>query len=139
MAATLRLEIVTPQATVFSEDVNMVTLPAVDGQIGIYPQHVRLITQLTPGEIIVTTDAGDRLLAVGEGLVEVGASHVAVLTDMAIRAEDIDEAKVNEARERAAARLREKISDEEVASVNASLIRALAQLQVRRRSRGRSS
>ena len=139
MAATLKLEIVTPQAIVFSGDVDMVTLPAVDGQIGIYPQHVKLITLLTPGEIIATKDGADSLLAVGEGLVEVGATHVSVVTDMAMRAEDIDEAKVNEARERAAARLREKISDEEVASVNASLIRALAQLQVRRRSRGRSS
>ena len=147
MAATLKLEIVTPQAIVFSGDVDMVTLPAADGQIGIYPQHVKLITLLTPGEIIATKDGADSLLAVGEGLVSIhfvnvqsfGATHVSVVTDMAMRAEDIDEAKVNEARERAAARLREKISDEEVASVNASLIRALAQLQVRRRSRGRSS
>ena len=54
MAETLRLEIVTPQAIVFSEDVTMVTLPGVDGEIGIYPQHVRLITQIVPGEIIVT-------------------------------------------------------------------------------------
>ena len=62
---------------------------------------------------------------------------MSILTDMAIRADDIDEAKVNEARERAAARLREKLSDEEVAAVNASLVRALAQLQVRRRRRVR--
>jgi F-type H+-transporting ATPase subunit epsilon len=135
MAATLKLEIVTPQAIVFSDDVHMVTLPAIDGQIGVYPQHVRLITQLVPGEMIVTKDGGDTSLAVGEGLVEITGEHVSVLTDMAIRAELIDEAKVEEARERAAARLREKISDEEVASVNASLVRALAQLQVRRRRR----
>lgn len=135
MAATLRLEIVTPQALAFSEDVDMVTLPAIDGQLGIYPQHVRLITQLVPGEMIATKDGADTLLAVGEGLVEITGDHVSVLTDMAIRAELIDEAKVEEARERAAARLREKISDEEVASVNASLVRALAQLQVKRRRR----
>ena len=54
MAETLRLEIVTPQAIVFSEDVHMVTLPAIEGQIGVYPHHVRLITQIVPGEIIVT-------------------------------------------------------------------------------------
>ena len=53
MADTLKLEIVTPEATVFSEDVHMVTLPAIEGQIGIYPQHVRLITQIVPGEMIV--------------------------------------------------------------------------------------
>jgi F-type H+-transporting ATPase subunit epsilon len=135
MPDTLRLEIITPQATVFSEDVHMVTLPAVDGQIGVYPHHVRLITQIEPGEVIVTKDGQERYLAVGEGLVEVTAVHVAVVTDMAIPSHKIDEAKVEEARERAAARLREKISDEEIASVNASMVRSLAQLQVKRRRR----
>jgi F-type H+-transporting ATPase subunit epsilon len=135
MADTLKLEIITPQATVFSEDVHMVTLSAIEGQIGICPHHVRLVTQLVPGEVIVTKNGQERYLAVGEGLVEVTAEHVAVVTDMAIPSDKIDEAKVEEARERAAARLREKISDEEIASVNASLARSLAQLQVRRRRR----
>ena len=135
MADTLRLEIVTPQAIVFSEDVTMVTLPVLEGQIGVYPHHVRVITQVVPGELIVSKDGEDRFLAVGEGLVEIAGDHVAIVTDMAIPAENIDEAKVEEARERAAARLREKISDEEVATVNASLARSLAQLQVRKRRR----
>jgi F-type H+-transporting ATPase subunit epsilon len=135
MAETLKLEIVTPHAIVVSEDVQMVTLPGVDGQMGVYPQHMRLITQIVPGEIIVTRDGVDRSLAVGEGLVDVSAERVAIVTDMAIPAEQIDEAQVEEARARAAARLREKISDEEVASVNASLARSLAQLQVKRRRR----
>jgi F-type H+-transporting ATPase subunit epsilon len=135
MADTLRLEIVTPQAIAFSEDVHMVTLPAAEGQIGIYPQHVRLITQVVPGEIIVTKDGEDRFLAVGEGLVEVTGTRVSIVTDMAIPADQINEAKIQEARDRAAARLREKISDEEVATVNASMARSLAQLQVKRRKR----
>jgi F-type H+-transporting ATPase subunit epsilon len=135
MADTLKLEIVTPQAVVFSEDAEMVTLPAIEGQMGVYPHHVRLITQIVPGEIIVNQKGQDKYLAVGEGLVEITADRVSIVTDMAIRAEHIDEAKVEEARERAAARLREKISDEEVATVNASLARSLAQLQVRRRRR----
>ena len=135
MPDILRLEIITPQAVVFAEDVHMVTLPAIDGQIGVYPHHLRLITQLVPGEVIVTKGGHDRYLAVGEGLVEVAATHVAIVTDMAIPSDRIDEAKVEEARERAAARLREKISDEEVASVNASLARSLAQLHVKRRRR----
>jgi F-type H+-transporting ATPase subunit epsilon len=135
MAETLRLEIVTPQAVVFSEDVHMVTMPGVEGQLGVYPQHVRLITQITPGELIVNKDGADRFLAVGEGLVEIAADRVSIVTDMAIRAEHIDEAKVEEARQRAAARLQEKISDEEVATVNASLVRSLTQLQVKRRRR----
>lgn len=133
MAETLRLEIVTPQGIAVSEDVHMVTLPGVEGQIGIYPQHVRLITQVVPGEVIVTKDAHDSSYAVGEGLVEVGPNRVAIVTDMAIHADHIDEAKVEEARARAEARLQEKVSDEEVASVNASLARSLAQLHVKRR------
>jgi F-type H+-transporting ATPase subunit epsilon len=135
MADTMRLEIITPQATVFSEDVTMVTLPVLEGQIGVYPQHVRLITQIVPGEIIVNRNAEETFLAVGEGLVEINARQVSIVTDMAIPADRIDEAKVEEARARAEARLSEKISDEEVASVNASLVRSLAQLQVKRRRR----
>ncbi len=133
MAATLKLEIVTPEAIVYSEDVNMVTLPATEGQIGVYPMHIPLLTQIVPGEIIVMKDGHESFLAVGEGVVEVTSNRVAIVTDMAIPAEHIDEAKVEEARQRAAARLQDKISDEEVASVNASLARSLAQLKVKRR------
>jgi len=135
MAETLKLEIVTPQATVFSEDVEMVTLPGVKGEMGILPQHVRLMTQLVPGEMIVRKSGQDRFLAVGEGLIEVTGDRVSIVTDMAVAAENIDEAKAEEARQRAAARLLEKLSTEEVASVNAALVRSLAQLRVKRRHR----
>jgi len=94
------------------------------------------VTQLVPGEMIVRKDGRDKFLAVGEGLVEVTGQRVSIVTNMAIAVENIDEAKAEEARQRAAARLREKISSEEVASVNASLARSLAQLQVKRRRRG---
>ena len=133
MANTLKLEIVTPDAVVYSEDVHMVTLPAIEGQIGVYPMHIPLLTQIVPGEIIVQKDGHESYLAVGEGVVEVTANRVAIVTDMAIPADRIDEAKVEEARQRAAARLQDKISEESLAAVNASVIRALAQLQVRRR------
>jgi F-type H+-transporting ATPase subunit epsilon len=85
--------------------------------------------------MIVRKNGRDDLLAVGEGLVEITGDRVAIVTDMAVRAESIDEAKVEEARQRAAARLRDKLSDEEVASVNASLACSLAQLRVKRRRR----
>ena len=136
MAKTLRLEIVTPETTVYSEDVDMVTLQGIEGQMGILPDHVRLMTQLVPGEMIVRKNGRDDLLAVGEGLVEITGDRVAIVTDMAVRAESIDEAKVEEARQRAAARLREKLSAEEVATINASLARSLVQLRVKRRRRG---
>ena len=133
MASTLKLEIITPDGTAYSEDVDMVTLPGVEGQMGVFPHHVPLMTQMVPGEIIVRKDNHDYFLAVGEGLVEVTGDHVSILTDLAIAAEKIDEAKVEEARQRAQARLQEKLSDEEVASVNSSLARSLAQLRVKRR------
>jgi len=133
MANTLKLEIVTPNATVDSEDVEMVTLSGVEGQMGIYPQHVRLMTQLVPGEMIVRKDGRDTFLAVGEGLAEITNERVAIVTDMAVAADNIDEAKAEEARQRAAARLRDKLSSQEVASVNAALARSLAQLSVKRR------
>ena len=132
---TLKLEIVTPDATVYSEDVQMVTLPAVDGQIGVLPHHVPLMTQMVPGEMIVRKGGQEKFVAVGEGLVLVTGDRVSIVTDMAVAAESIDEAKAEEARLRAAARLRDKISDEEVASVNAALARSLAQLKVKRRRR----
>ena len=136
MANTLKLEIITPDAAAYSADVDMVTLPGIEGQMGIYPHHVPLMTQMVPGEIIVHKDGQDFSLAVGEGMVEIMADHVSILTDLAIAAEHIDEAKVEEARQRAEARLQEKLSDEEVAATNSSLARSLAQLHVKRRPRG---
>jgi F-type H+-transporting ATPase subunit epsilon len=133
--ATLKLEIVTPEAIAFSEDVDMVTLPAVGGQIGIYPQHVRLITEMVPGELIVTKSGNEILIAVGEGLVAVSGDRVEILTDMAIRAEELDAAKVEEARKRAAARREDKIANESVATLNASVVRSLAHLRVQKRPR----
>ena len=135
MDNTLKLEIVTPDAVVFSEAVDMVTLPGVEGQMGILPHHVPLLTHMVPGEMIVRKNGQDRFLAVGEGFVEITGDAVSILTDMAVAAESIDEAKAEEARQRAQARLREKMSAEEVASVNGALARSLAQLRVKRRQR----
>jgi F-type H+-transporting ATPase subunit epsilon len=135
MPNTIRLEIVTPEATVFSDDVDMVTLPGVEGQMGVLPQHLRLMTKLVPGELIVRKGGHDDFMAVGEGLVEVNNERVSIVTTMAVAVDKIDEAAAEEARQRASARLREKISSEEVASVNAALARSLAQLQVKRRHR----
>ena len=134
--ATLKLEIVTPDARIYSDDVDMVTLPGVEGEMGIFPMHVPLMTQVAAGEIIARKGGQDFFLAVGEGFVEVTGDRVAVLTDMAIRADDIDEAKAEEARKRAEARLLEKISDEETAMVQAALLHSLTQLHVKRRHRG---
>src|ERR1700712_1764770 len=101
MANTLKLEIVTPDAKTYSDDVEMVTLPGVEGEMGIYPLHVPMMTQIVAGEVMVKKGGRDLFLAVGDGFVEITGDHVSVMTDMAIKAENIDEAKAEEARQRA--------------------------------------
>lgn len=133
MANMLKLEIVTPDAVTYSDQVEMVTLPGVEGEMGIYPQHVPLLTQIVPGEVSVRKEGRDYFLAIGEGFVEITGERVAIMTDMAIRAENIDEAKAEEARRRAEARLAEHVDDEESAMVSAALAHSLAQLKVKRR------
>jgi F-type H+-transporting ATPase subunit epsilon len=133
--ATLKLEIVTPEARIYSEEVDMVTLPGIEGEMGIFPMHVPLMTQIAPGEIVARKNGQDFHLAVGEGFVEITADRVAIMSDMAIRAENIDEVQAEQARKRAEARLAEKIGDEEAAMVSAALAQSLAQLKVKRRHR----
>ncbi len=135
MAAKLKLEIVTPEAKVFSDDVDMVTLTGSEGEMGILPQHMPLMTQLVAGEIVVNQGKETFFLAVGDGFVQVTSDRVSILTDMAISAENIDEAKAEEARRRAEGRLAEKISDEEAARIQAALAHATAQLKVKRHRR----
>jgi F-type H+-transporting ATPase subunit epsilon len=135
MPSTIKLEIVTPRGTFYSDDVEMVTLPGIEGQLGILPNHVRLFTQMVPGEVVVRKGGKDDFIAVGEGLIEVTGSYVGIATDMAIESRNIDEAVIEEARQRAAARLGEKVSADQVASVNAALAHSLTQLRVKRRHR----
>jgi F-type H+-transporting ATPase subunit epsilon len=132
---TLKLEIVTPEGKAYSADVEMVTLPGAEGEMGIYPEHVPLLAQVVPGEVIVRREGREESLAVGDGFVEITGSRVAILTDMALQAESIDEAKVEEARKRAEARLAERLDDEEAAMVNAALAHSTALLKVKRRHR----
>jgi F-type H+-transporting ATPase subunit epsilon len=111
----------------------MVTLPGIEGEMGVYPMHVPLMTQLVAGELTVRKGGQSHSFAVGDGFVEITKERVSVMTDMAIDAGHIDEAKAEEARKRAESRLAEKLDEEEVAAVNASLAHSLAQLKVKRR------
>ena len=135
MARTLRLEIVTPEAKAYSEDVDMVVLPGMDGELGVYPQHVPVLTTLKPGELRVFKGGTATSLAVGEGFAEITADAVSVLTDMALESSAIDEATAEAAVARARAAMKEDLGSEEVAAVQASLQKALAQLNVKRRHR----
>ena len=136
MAATLRLEIVTPEATAYSEDVEMVTLPGVEGEFGVYPNHVPLLTTLNPGELRVLKGGQEIFLAIGEGFVEITGTSVSVLTDMALDVSAIDENAAEAAIARAKAAMKEDLGSEEIASVQAALSKAMTQLHVKRRRRG---
>ena len=134
-ARTLRLEIVTPEAKAYSEDVEMVVLPGSDGELGVYPQHVPVLTTLKPGELRVFKGGSETSLAVGEGFAEITGDAISVLTDMALESTAIDEAAAEAAVARAQAAMKDDLGGEEVAAVQASLQKALAQLHVKRRQR----
>ncbi len=130
----LRLEIVTPEAKTYSDDVDSVVIPGVEGELGVLPMHAPLMTQLTPGELRVFRKGEEIRLAVGEGFVEITSDKVAVLTDMAVKESDIDESAAEEAVRRAEqAMTGEKLSNEEYVATNASLLRSLALIKVKRR------
>jgi F-type H+-transporting ATPase subunit epsilon len=138
MAATLKLEIVTPESKAYSDDVEMVVLPAVEGEMGVYPMHVPLMTQIHPGELVVTKGGQTLHLAVGEGFVEITQDRVNVLVDMAIDEKQIDEGAAEAAVKRAEEALSRvhELGSEEAAAVQAALAKSLAQLHVKRRRRG---
>ena len=131
--ATLKLEIVTPEEKIYSEDVEMVTLPGSEGELGVYPNHVQVLTALKPGELRIVQDGRESAMAIGEGFVEIKADGVSILTDMALQTEKIDVAAAEAAVARAQAAMKEDHSAEEVAAIKASLQKALAQLHVKRR------
>jgi F-type H+-transporting ATPase subunit epsilon len=133
MATTLKLEIVTPEEKIYSEDVEMVTLPGSEGELGVYPNHVPVLTALKPGELRIVKDGRETAMAIGEGFVEIKTDGVSILTDMALQSEKIDIAAAEEAVARAQAAMKEDTTPEQVVAIQASLQKALAQLHVRRR------
>ena len=138
MADTLKLEIVTPESKIYSEDVEMVTLPGSEGEAGIYPNHVPLMTQVQAGEIVVSRDGNEEIVAIGEGFAEVTGEHVAILTDTAANSGDIDEAAAEQAKAKAEQRLQEggDISEDEARALNQAVLYSQAQIKAKRRKRG---
>jgi len=135
--ATLKLEIVTPEKLAYSDDVDGVVLPAVEGEIGVLPMHIPLMTTIKPGELIVKKGNKESFLAVGEGFVTIDQTSVKVLTDMALEWEAIDEHAAEAAVKRAQEAIANKheLGSEESAAVQAALAKSLAQLHVKRRRR----
>jgi len=121
-------------AKTFSDNVDSVVIPGVEGELGVLPMHAPLMTLLEPGELRVMKNGEETRLAVGEGFVEVTQEKIAVLTDMAVKESEIDESAAEAAIKRAEEAMRsERMSDEEQATTKAALMRSLALVKVKRR------
>lgn len=131
--ATLHLKIVTPEKEIFDSEVDMVTASTSNGEIGILPHHANLMAQIIPGELKIRNGENITHMATGSGLLQMVNNTLIIATDLAERAEDINEKVVEEAKARAQEALEQTLSDEEYAISLATLEKSLAQLKVKRR------
>ena len=139
MADTIHVDVVSVSESIFSGEAEFVVLPGLMGELGIYPKHAPLITQIKPGQVRIKVPGQDeeQIVFVQGGFLEVQPDVVTVLSDTAIRAHDLDEAKALEAKQRAEESLQNKTSKTEIATAEAELAGAVAQLAAIRRLRGR--
>jgi F-type H+-transporting ATPase subunit epsilon len=135
--ATIRLEIVTPEKMVFSEDVDVILAWGVEGQLGILPHHAPLMTMLQPGDLVIRKGSHEETLTIGGGFLEVRPDKVVVLADACERAEEIDVARAEAAKQRAQEALKAAATHVEAAAAEASLRRSLARLKAAERIRRR--
>ncbi|MBI4297180.1 MAG: F0F1 ATP synthase subunit epsilon [Chloroflexi bacterium] len=133
----LQFEIVTAERVVFSDEVDIVVAPGIEGELGILPRHAPLLTTLKPGEVMVRKEDVETSIFVSGGFLEVLENKVTVLADTAERAEEIDTERAEEARRRAEARLREKPTGMDVARAQLALIRSLERIKVSRKQKTR--
>jgi len=135
---TFHLEIITPEKVVYKNDIDEVVVPTENGQIAILPNHVGLLTQVIPGEIIVKKGGGRQVLAVTGGFLEVKNNSVSILADYAVRAEDIEVLKAEEAQKRAKKLMEEKTSEHDFRIAQGELIKAITELKVATRHKRHS-
>ena len=134
MAPSIRLEIVTPERVIYSDEVDAVIAPGVEGQLGILPHHAPLITMLQAGELRVRKGEEEICIAVFGGFLEVRPDRVIILADAAERAEEIDAARAEEAKHRAEQALADrKVSQADKARAEAALRRSLVEIKVAER------
>lgn len=134
---SLRLEIVTAERQVYSDEVDVVIAPGIEGQLGILPNHAPLMTMLQPGELVVRKSGEETFLAISGGFLEVFQNKVVVLADTAERAEEIDINRAEAARQHAQQQLETLGAD--LAVAEAALRRALARLKVADRKTRKST
>jgi F-type H+-transporting ATPase subunit epsilon len=136
--ATLKLEVITAERQVLSDDVNTVVAPGVDGELGILPHHAPLITMLKPGEILIRKDGQETYLFVSGGFLEVRPDKIIILADACERCEEIDIERAEAAKRRAEERLKTHPPDVDLARAQAALLRSLVRLKVAERIRRKS-
>lgn len=135
--ATLHLKIVTPEKLILEDMVDEVMVPSSEGELGILPHHTSLMARLSPGELKIKRNGKIENLASGGGFMEMSNNTLTILTDLAVKEENIDEKAVEAAKKRAEEALEEKLSAEEYASTLAIIEKATAQLKIKRRHRVR--
>ena len=138
--ATIHVDVVSAEESIYSGEAEFVVLPGVDGELGIYPRHTPLLTAIRPGAVRIKLpgQAEDELVFVQGGFLEVQPTRVTVLADTAIRAKDLDEVSAENARRAALEAMQNKTSKEEIAPAEAELATAMAQLQAIRKLRHRA-
>ena len=136
---TIKLDIVTAEQLVYSDDVDIVVAPGIDGELAVLPHHAPLMTMLQAGELRVRKGGEEIFMAITGGFLEVRPDRVTILADAAERAEDIDAARAEEAKRRAEERLSGKISETDMARAEAALRRSLLRLRVAEKRRRRRS
>jgi F-type H+-transporting ATPase subunit epsilon len=133
--ATTKLDIVTAERVVFSDDVDEVVAPGAQGQLGLLPHHAPLMTMLLPGELLVKKGDEEFYMAISGGFLEVRPDRIIVLADAAERVEEIDIARAEEAKRRAEERLSEQAPGLDMTRAEAALRRSLIRLRVAERRR----
>ena len=140
MANTIRVEVVSAEEQIFAGDAEFVVLPGVMGELGIYPRHTPLLTEIKPGAVRLKLPDQEReeLIFVQGGYLEVQPNLVTVLSDTAIRGKDLDEAKAADAKKAALEAMQSKTTKEEIATAEAELAIAMAQIEAIRKMRHRA-
>ncbi|HJX36631.1 MAG TPA: F0F1 ATP synthase subunit epsilon [Dehalococcoidales bacterium] len=134
---SVRVDIVTAERLVFSQDADIVMVPGIEGEMGILPHHEPIMTMIKPGEILIRKGTEEYSLAVSGGFLEVTPDHITILADAAERADEIDIARAEAAKKRAEEKLTNHAADTDSANAEASLRRALARIKVAEKRRSR--
>lgn len=138
MAMTMHLDIVSAETELFSGLAEVVVAPAIMGEVGIHARHTPMLTPLKPGEVHITKPGGEEeYIYVSGGMMEVQPSVVTILSDTAVRAQDLDEAAAMEAKQAAEEAIKDREGDMEIAEAQSKLLEAVAQLQMIERFRKR--